>query len=211
MAKDFGGLSDQRVMDAFDQLIELSGDRAFDQLHKLFSRIGKKRFDSFEHLLKTIRFFGGRLALVHRDDLCECEITRWGVTDPEVCPEDEKVSGFFRPVDLWIELALHQITSFKQLEEVLRHEVIHLLQHMTNPSDECPCCRTDDHLLSDVVAYGDYFARIFREHADDEFPSYENEAYAFMSWSKSVKSWSQEVMTKPELWSGRACLISPVE
>ncbi len=207
MTRDFQGLSDQAVMDGFDQLIELSGDQAFDQLHKLFSRIGRKRWESFEHLLTTIRFFGCRLALVHSDDLCDCEKSNWGVTDPEVCPEEQEVSGFFRPMDLWIELALHQITSFKQLEEVLRHEVIHLLQHMTNPSDECPCCRTDDHLLSDVVAYGDYFAKIFREHVDEEFPSYENEAYTFMTWSKSVKNWSEEVMSKEHLWTGRSCLI----
>lgn len=204
-------MSDPSVMDGFDQLIELSGDRSFDQLHKLFSRIGRKRWESFEHLLTTIRFFGGRLALIHRDDLCDCCDHHWGVTDPEVCPVEQEVSGFFRPMDLWIELALHHITSFKQLEEVLRHEVIHLLQHMTNPSDDCPCCRSDDHLLADVVAYGDYFACLFRKHADDEVPSYEVEAYTFMSWSKSVKSWSDEVMRKPELWMGRACLISPVE
>ena len=103
-------------MEGFDGIIQMSGDRSFDQLHKLFSRIGRKRWESFEHLLTTIRFFGCRLALVHRDDLCESEMTRWGVTDPEICSEDDKVSGFFRPVDLWIELALHQITSFKDLE-----------------------------------------------------------------------------------------------
>ena len=208
MAKDFGGLSDERTMRAFDQLIELSGDQAFDALHKLFSRIGRKRWESFEHLLTTIRFFGCRLALVHRDDLCESEMTRWGVTDPEICAASSvEVSGFFRPVDLWIELALHHITSFKDLEEVLRHEVIHLLQHMTNPSEECPCCRIDDHLLSDVVSYGNYFACLFRKHADDEVPSHEAEAYTFMTWSKSVKNWSDEVMSKEHLWSGRFCLL----
>jgi len=208
MGRDFYGLEEGEVSIALDGILVLSGDGAFDHLYKLIDRIGRKRWSEFEFLLSVVRFFGARVAMIHIDDLDPESADEWGTTEHHFVDSDSDViTGMFRPADCFIELPLHRFTSWLKLEEVLRHEVIHLLQHYTDPDNSCPCYREQTHLLSDSVAYGSGFAAHCREVADDEIPAFEIEAYTAMSWTKIFRDWSNEVM-KSESWSGKCCPIA---
>ena len=210
MAKDFYGLFDPSVEEAFTGIAEVSGEAAFDTLYKIFSRIGQKRFDNFKDLLDTIRFFGCRISFVHKDDLSESDFDTYGVTNSEVSTVKEKVQGYFRPIDFWIEIALHNLSNFSTFEEVLRHEVIHLLQEMTRnkSNQENMLPKEDTHLLLDVVKYGTSLANLFREHADEyNVEVFEVEAYSMQTWRSSVRDWSSEIMKNEALWTGHACSI----
>lgn len=210
MANDFWGMDEEAVMLAFDGVMVTSGDSAFDQLNKLLDRIGRKRWEEFEFLLSVCRFFGARVAMIHIDDLDASDADEWGTTEHhfvEGNDEDKDVSGMFRPADCWIELPLHRHSSWVRLEEVFRHEVIHLLQLYTDPDNSCPCCRQQTHLLSETVANAEPFAAYCREAEDDEIPAFEVEAYCSMTWPKTVRDWSNEVM-RGQSWHGKCCPVS---
>ena len=198
-------MEEECVMTALNGVAQLSGDAAFDRMYKLIDRIGKKRWEEFEFLLGVVRFFGGRIALIHVDDLCSCEMDRWGVM--EANEDGDITTGLFRPLDTFIELPLHHFTSWVRLEQVLRHEIIHMLQHYTDPNNDCPCCRDHTHLLNDSVPYGSDLASYCRKNSTEDFPDFEVEAYITMTWAKIVRGWAEEVISKG-LWIGKSCDVS---
>ncbi|MDB4336946.1 hypothetical protein OAA10_00375 [bacterium] len=207
MTKDFLGMREETVMVALRGITVMSGDAAFDQIYKLMSRIGKKRWEEFEFLLGVVRFFGGRIALIHIDDMTEDEKELWGTTDAFCKRDGEVINGMYRPGDTFIELPLHRFKSWLRLEEVLRHELVHLLQHYTDPDNSCPCSRDHTHLLTDSVKHASSFAMFCRAEATDDIPAYEIEAYSIETWRNIFRDWANEII-RNESWSGKCCPVS---
>ena len=203
------GLDDPLVLETLMDTTIVSGDCCIDQLDRLLRRITPERFEKAMKLVKTIRYFGGRVRFMHREDLDEedCEYY-WCYT--EECSTD--TLGTYNHCDAWVTIPLERHRGWGTVETTLRHELIHLLQDVTDTR-----ARTDDRdlpLLSTKVRWGDWLAQIcleehdrqeaLAESAEDVAPLCELEAHTLDTWVKTVDDWVQEVKDR-QLWAGHWC------
>lgn len=179
----------------------VSGDCCIDQLDRLLRRVTPARFEKAMKLVETIRYFGGRVRFMHFDDLDEDDLEYcWCYT--EECSTD--TLGTYNHGDAWVTIPLDRHRGWGTVETTLRHELIHLLQDVT---DTRP--RTDDRdlpLLSTKVRWGDWLAQIcleehdrqeaLAESAEDVTPLCELEAHTLDTWGKTVLDWADEVKNR---------------
>lgn len=200
------GLDDERVLETLLDTTKVSGDECIDLLDKLLRRVTAARFEKTAKLIEAIRYFGGRVRFMHRGDIEEEDLDYvWCYT--EECGED--TLGTYSHIDSWVTVPLDRHRGWVTVETTLRHELIHLLQDVT---DTRP--RTDDRdlpLLSTKLRWADWLADLcLKEHdrqeslaesSEDVTPLCEIEAHSIDKWVRTVDGWVQEVKDR-QLWSG---------
>jgi hypothetical protein len=206
LSKKLSGLDDPHVDDNLWDLVQVSGDQCIEKLDKMLRRITPKRFYESVRILRAIRYFGGRIQILHQGDLDK--------EDLEYCwcysEKGSDTLGTYRHIDAWVTIPLDRHNGWATVEETLRHECFHLLQDVC---DTRP--RVDDRdlpLLSDKLKWGGWLAEcVLEEHdrqeafadsADDVTPLCEIEAHAVDTWPKTFADWVREVK-KEELWAHR--------
>lgn len=184
----------------------VSGDECIDTLDRLLRRITAARFEKTAKLIEAIRYFGGRVRFMHRDDLVDEDLDYvWCYT--EEC--GESTLGTYCHLDSWVTVPLDRHRGWGTVEGTLRHELVHLLQDVT---DTRP--RTDDRdlpLLSTKLRWTDWLANLcLEEHdrqealaecAEEVTPLCEIEAHSLDSWEKTVLDFVEEVKRR-ELYAG---------
>ncbi len=199
MEKCSGFWEDERVRIQFQDIVRFSGSEAYDRLDTILRRISVKRFEQIEPILKAIRYFGGVIEFVHRDDIPE-----WALETEVRCYRDEGDGpmGIYIPMSSWIEIPTDRHKGWGSIEETLRHELIHLLQDVVTKD------RTDPvhTLLSDHVlgSFGQYMSGEFKKASLEigDVPAFEVEAHTYESWKATVVDISEEVQRRTELWEG---------
>jgi len=104
-----------------------TGEQAAVNFESKVRRVQPRRWETFAHLLETARFFGAHIVLSHKDDPV-VEGRAWSsVLKPEH-GHDNRTVGLFHA---WgqVEVTLCRLSTWKEVEDVLRHELTHLLQH----------------------------------------------------------------------------------
>jgi hypothetical protein len=206
------GLDDPYVDENLWDLVRISGDECIEKLDKMLRRITPKRFEESVQILRTIRYFGGRTQILHREDL--------GEEDLEYCwcysERGSDTLGTYRHIDAWVTIPLDRHKGWGTVEDTLRHECFHLLQDVC---DTRP--RSDDRnlpLLSDKLKWGGWLAKCVHEAYDrqkastdgtdgtdgtgDVTPLCEIEAHTVDHWPKTFADWAREIKDE-ELWAYR--------
>lgn len=202
------GIDDDDVEILFDSVL-FSGDACVERVDQLLRRITPARFEKTARLIEATRYFGGRVRFVHREDLDEEDLEYVWCYTPDCSPT---TLGTYCHVDAWITVPVDRHKGWGSIENTLRHELIHLLQDVT---DTRP--RTDDRelpLLSTKMKWGDWLAQICLEEHDrqeaiaesneDVTPLCELEAHSVDTWVKTIDDWVEEVKTR-ELYAGAWC------
>ena len=204
--KKLDGLDEEVVCNYLLDSVKVSGDEAIDTLDTLLRRISPARFEKTTALVNAIRHFGGRVRFMHRDDLEDEDLNYvWCYTDE--CGEG--TLGTYCHLDSWVTVPLDRHRGWGTVEATLRHELIHLLQDVT---DTRP--RTEDRdlpLLSTKLRWSDWLAELcLKEHdrqeaqaesAEEVTPLCEIEAHSVDTWGKTVLDWVEEVKRR-ELYAG---------
>jgi hypothetical protein len=189
--------------DLFYKVMTPTGEAASEKFFYLLNRVGAKRIKTTERLLKVIDFFGSWVQLTDFEDVEE----NCGSLAAECLYEEcgETTRGVYREVDSLIQLALDRIDYWKDFEEVLAHEVIHLLQNIVFRGDRT----TDAHALalanfaiwpnpSIDKRYLDSAKKWAEEEDENEF---EFEAYDWMNSPKMVACMGESLMSQSKLWA----------
>ena len=169
-----------------------TGERAVDNFEKKVRRIQAKRWGTFVHLLDTARFFGTLVVLSHKDDPVE-EGRAWSSVFKAEHGHDNRTVGLFHA---WgqVEVTLCRLSSWNEVEGVLRHELTHLLQHAAGKQ-----------LLSSQVTGGKNLERWANLNGPqwskyDHDPA-EAEAYWLQTKPKRWRRWADEFKNSGR-WSG---------
>ena len=200
------GLNDDHVFSTLVEHAIMSGDECIDQMHRLLRRITPARFEKSVKLIEAIRYFGGCVRFMHLNDLDEEDLEYcWCYTDE--CGTG--TLGTYNHNDAWVTIPLDRHKGWGTVETTLRHELIHLLQDVTDTS-----YRTEDRdlpLLSSKMQWGDWLTQIcleehdrqqaFADSDEDVTPLCELEAHTIDNWVRTVEDWTEEVKTR-ELWAG---------
>jgi hypothetical protein len=190
-----------------DWSFELSGRKALERTSNLLSRITPKRFEEFRSLLDHVKFFGGKVELIHKGDFFEEEAMEEYVyaktNEHTEKGEENTVMGSYRQGDHWITIPVDVHSGWGTLETTLRHELIHLLQDVVTPFEEKSGTRPLG-IITDRVKWGDYMATAFRSHCESledpaAHPLHEVEAHTLDTWVKSVREWAEEI-EKSDMW-----------
>ena len=200
------GLGDAHVEENLWDLVHISGDQCVEKLDKMLRRITPKRFYESVRILRTIRYFGGRIQIVHKEDLTENDLDYcWCYSE-----NGSKTLGTYCHLDAWVTIPLDRHTGWGTVEDTLRHECFHLLQDVcdTRPRTE----ERDLPLLSDKLKWGGWLAELvleehdrqeaFADNIDDVTPLCEIEAHTVDHWPKTFADWVREVKDT-ELWAHR--------
>ena len=181
--------------DAFSEEVEkcrFSGPCAADKLLLLSKRVGSKRLKTVTRLLKGVRSFGCKV---------EFDCVEDGADTP--FEPDDSCNGVFMELDHWIHLDLGKMKYWKNVEEVLAHEAVHLCQCVVFKGDRTG---DDDMEISMDRIWSFYDTEKYRKWLDDtseeEFPIYEVEAYSEMHRPKGVACSLEYLHSRPELWEG---------
>ena len=200
------GLDDEYVLETLMDYTLVSGDSCIELLDRLLRRITLGRFEKTVKLIEAIRHFGGVVRIMHRDDLDEDDLEYvWAYT--EECGEG--TLGTYNHTESCVTVPLDRHTSWGTVETTLRHELIHLLQDVT---DIRP--RTEDRdlpLLSSRLKWGEWLAQLcleehdrqeaLAEHDEEVTLLCEIEAHYCDTFIKTVDDWVAEVKQR-ELWAG---------
>ena len=114
-------------VETFKGVCGFTGNHALNNFRRKVRRVQAKRWGTFAHLLETARFFGTTVVFSHKDDPV-VEGRAWSsVLKPEH-GHDSRTVGLFHA---WgqVEVTLCRLNTWKEVEDVLRHELTHLLQH----------------------------------------------------------------------------------
>ena len=176
-------LTDDCFASALRGVCVFTGEKAVDDFEKKVRRVQAKRWGTFVHLLDTARFFGTLVVLSHQDDPV-VEGRAWSSVHKPEHGHDQRTVGLFHA---WgqVEVTLSRLGSWKEVEDVLRHELTHLLQHAAGKQ-----------LLSSQVKGGANLERWANLNAPqwskyDHDPK-EAEAYWLQTKPKRWKHWADE-------------------
>lgn len=176
-------LTDDGFTSALRGVCVFTGEKAADDFEKKVSRVQAKRWGTFVHLLETARFFGTLVVLSHGDDP-EVEGRAWSSVQKPEHGHDSRTVGLFHA---WgqVEVTLCRLSTWKEVEDVLRHELTHLLQHAAGKQ-----------LLSSQVKGGknlERWANLNGPHwAKYDHDPAEAEAYWLQTKPKRWKRWADE-------------------
>ena len=120
-------LDDAVLANALRGVCVFTGEGASDDFERKVRRVQKRRWGTFAHLLDTARFFGALVVFSHKGDPVVDGRAWSSVLKPEH-GHDERIVGLFHA---WgaVEVTLCRLSRWKEVEDVLRHELTHLLQH----------------------------------------------------------------------------------
>jgi hypothetical protein len=194
------GLDDPRLNLGWRWPFEFSGRSAYHRTSKLLSRVTPKRFEEFLTLVNHVKFFGGMIEFVHKEDFTEEEVEVEFVYAKK--DKESTVLGSYREGDHWITLPVDTHNGWGTVEETLRHELIHLLQDVVTPFGEGPGRPLG--LITDHVSWGSGIALAVRDfYNSQEDPSdnpvHEIEAHWLDTWVKCVEDWAGEI-EKSSTW-----------
>ena len=182
-------LSDKRISKAFGDFAYFTGDQALEHIGWLLDGVSVAKWKEFEFLLKTAKHFGGIVVFAYEGDKHQfaSEVLRY--TDIY----DGAVTGVYRPMDNVIEVVVGRLSTWTWVENVFRHELVHLLQSATGTFET-----EDKNLLSDHTRRGVKMAEELRANPFGD-SAQEAEAYAVMRNAKQLRDWVRELKRKPEL------------
>ena len=119
--------SEPGFVDTFQGVCVFTGGHAVDDFRNKVRRVQQRRWEIFSQLLVTAKFFGTVVVLSHKDDPV-VEGRAWSAILKAEHGFDKRTVGVFHA---WgaAEVTLCRLSSWKEVEDVLRHELTHLLQH----------------------------------------------------------------------------------
>lgn len=187
-------LTKPEVLEELAGVCGFTGDSAFYNFEKKLRRVQSKRWKDFAFLLQTARFFGCKILFSHKSDKPSTDrrLGKSAVLDPVNEYTDDCVGVFLLYGE--IELTLCRLPTWRLLENVLRHELTHLLQQAGGET-----------LLSLHIEGGESLAK-WAEAVAPRAVKFDNdpceaEAYWLMSKPKRWQRWA-ETFKDSECWSG---------
>ena len=196
-------VTEQEFVNAARGVACFTGKTAEQRFEELLKPVSKGQWNEFEFLLETARHFGALVLFAHKDDK-ETNRATSAVLNPEK-GYPTNVHGVYRWLDGWIEVVLCRLQRWEQVEEVLRHELVHLLQHATSTPEN-----RETNLVTDHLRYGRELAAEFRSNPR-EGCILEAEAYGVDKETKFLRAWVVELKRHPERTQKWTCLTREAE
>lgn len=194
-------LTKQRFRNAVKGVACWSGKEAFERFEELRGPVSEGEWKEFEFLLETARHFGALVLFGHSADPKKDDL-HFHVVDP-VGGYASDVTGLYRPLDNWVEVVLCRLNRWSDVENVFRHELVHLLQHATATPET-----VFSNLVTDHLDYGAELAAEFRANPF-EGDAQEAEAYGVYKETKFLRAWVVELKRHPERTEKWTCPRRP--
>ncbi len=189
-----------KFIDLVNDRVVMSGESSINKLISLANRIGIERHKTLNRLLEVSTRFGCCIEFVSRQDLNSENYEGFANFYSK---ENESTQGCFSESDCWISLNLDLMKSWKDLEEVFAHEVVHLLQSIVFSGER----KTGESSME--LAYPNIFSSCkkedyenwAKESSEEDFPIYEVEAYSIQHRPKQVAFAAEWLLEdRSEVW-----------